>query len=124
MLRYLNQLLSISSSTSRIKTLQIEIIWCLGWNGRGQDVLSLDTGWSALDETLTSDKFPSLSRVVFALKMFLKEDWYDSSNHQRRTLELVEDTTPCVGTLLPMLRTWSKNTQRTLKIDLELLKPV
>ena len=123
MLRFLNQLLSISSSTSRIESLEIEIIWCLGWDGRGKDVLSLDTGWSALDETLTSDKFSSLSHVVFALKMFLKEG-FDPSDDQRRRLELVEDSTPCVGTLLPMLRTWSKNTQRTLKIDLEFLIPV
>lgn len=113
-LRFLNQLLSISSSTSDIGTLEIIISWYLGKHGHGKDMLSPDAGWSTLDETLTSDTFPSLNRVVFVLNMSLAYD---------RKLELEKDSIfACLDALFPMLRAWSKNnTQRILDINLQFI---
>lgn len=109
MLRFLNQLFSISSSISGIETLEIRITWSLVDGGHGKDMLSPDAGWSTLDETLTSVKFVSLSQVVFALNLMLGgaagED-YD------RKLELEKNSTlPCVDALFPKFKT----SQRTLE---------
>jgi hypothetical protein len=50
MLGRLSRLLSISSSTSGIETLEIIITWADVKTGGERDLFSSDAGWSTLDE--------------------------------------------------------------------------
>ena len=108
-LQFLNNLLSISSSTSGIETLEIEITWHDSEDGctfyaSGTQTFSPDT-WSTLDETLACEQFVSLRKVVVDLhvQMVYVDD-------QLRTLSYDQ-----VGTLFPMCRALS----RTLEINLK-----
>ena len=67
MLFFLNRLLSISSSTSGIETLEIKINWVDVEHGHARDLFPSSAGWSRLDETLACDNFVSLKKVVLNL---------------------------------------------------------
>ena len=109
-LQFLNKLLSISSSTSGLETLEIKIAWNdsdIGFTFDGEQMFSPDT-WSTLDEALTCKQFVSLSKVVLDLYVEIGYQYY-----QHRTLPYDQ-----VGTLFPMFRALS-NAEHALEINLK-----
>ena len=68
-------MLSISTSTSGIETLEINITWDGVDVGRGKGLFSFDAGWSTLDQLLTSEKFVSLSKIVLGLDIEMEMDF-------------------------------------------------
>jgi hypothetical protein len=109
MLSFLNQLLSISSYTSRIETLEIKITWSDAKNERVlKDLFSSGAEWSTLDEVLTSEKFVSLRKVVLDLRLEMDDD--------HRNLEYGDLTLSYVNVLFPMFRALTSGRgQRTLE---------
>jgi hypothetical protein len=101
-LHFLTQLLSTSTSSSGIETLEVDIhVRC------GKDLFLSDAGWSRLDNLVTSEKFVSLRKVVLSLALEIEE---------KENLEFERNLTlPYVNALFPMFRA----TQRTLEIDLK-----
>ena len=109
---FLNQFISISSPTSLLETLTIMIYWICEQAEDLQALLSPNSGWSTLDETLTSDKFISLRQVSFKLNI-------DTIIGPCMKLELRRSLArPYINALFPMLRALS-NTQGTLEINIE-----
>ena len=96
---YLSRLLSPLSSTSGIETLEIELL------GYGNDLLPYP-GWSSLDEIFVSDKFVSLTKVIFHLRMNPGIDDVESGGNS---------TISCIKAFFPKIRAMS-NTRRTLEI--------
>ena len=107
LLKFLNQLLSPSTSSSGIETLEIDITYIYLDAGCGEDLFSSDAGWSTLDNLFTSEKFASLRKVVLSLVLEMEE--VDDLELERR------DTRPYVSVLFPMFRALA-DTQRTLEI--------
>ena len=108
-----SQLLSLSSPTSLLETLTITICWECEQPGDLQAFLSPNSGWSTLEETLTSNKFISLRQVSFKL---------DSSEAISSRLELElrrSSARPYINPLFPMLRALS-NTQGTPEINIQI----
>ena len=111
----LDHLLSISSSTSAIETLEIK----LNWNDEEDEYgphgkyLFLPDTWSTLDETLTCEKFVSLRKVV--LDLYVETASIDDKEHQNLSLPYIQ-----VGTLFPMFRALL-DTQCTLEINMKFI---
>ena len=125
LLRFLNQFLSISSSTSLIETFDFTLCWMCNESdepGHTKYLFIPDAGWSALDKTLTS-KFPSLSRVVFDFSVnfemnILMRDSVDEDFHYG--LEVAKQSTLlCIEALFPMSRTLS---ECTLEMDMSFVE--
>jgi hypothetical protein len=108
MLSLLTQLLSISSSTSSIETLEIEIAWKDVDIKQFDDLFSSGAGWSTLDQTLSSDKFVSLTKVVLRLEMPI-----DNCGLEFRTLFL-----SFINVLFPMFKSLTGR-QLTLETSVE-----
>ena len=109
---FLNQLLSISSPTSLLETLTIMIHCLCEQSGDLHALLSPNSGWSTLEETLTSNKFISLRQVSFK--------FYTYTIGPQLELELRRSLArPYINALFPMLRALS-NTQGTLEIDIQI----
>ena len=107
MLSLLTQLLSISSSTSSIETLEIESAWYDIDIDDLDDLFSSGAGWSTLDQILSSDKFVSLTKVVLRLEMLIAD----------RSLEFRNLFLSFINVLFPMFKTL----QRTLETSVEIL---
>ena len=117
LLDFLNQLLSTSTSSSGIETLEVDIAYDYYHPsnyydvhvGCGKDLFLSDAGWSRLDNLVTSEKFVSLRKVVLSLALKILKG---------ENLELKRNfTLPYVNALFPMFRA----TQRTLEIDLKVV---
>ena len=65
-LRFLNILLSMSSSTS-IESLEMKITWVDVRRGREKDLFSSEAGWPELDEILTCENFVCLKKITLSL---------------------------------------------------------
>ena len=103
---FLNQLLSISSPTSLLETLIVDICW----ECQLEDILALflpNIGWSALDETLTSNKFISLRQVSFYLDVYIL-----TSGHSMEFEVLRRLARPDINALFPRLR-------NTVEVDIQ-----
>ena len=111
----LNQLLSTSTSSSGIETLEIDITYDDVDVGCGKDLFLSDAGWSRLDKLFTSEKFVSLKKVVLSLSLEIDEE---EKLESERNLTL-----PYVNALFPMFRsladTHRVDTQRTLETHLK-----
>ena len=118
-LDFWNQLLSTSTSSSGIETLEIDITYDDFDIVSGEVLFSSDAGWSRLDKLFTSEKFVSLRKVVLSLNIEIEEKEHLESE---RILTL-----PYVNALFPMFRaladTQQADTQRTLEIHLEVNCP-
>ena len=114
MLSFLNQLLSISSSTSGIETLEIKITWSDAKNEQVlKDLFSSGAEWSTFDEVLTSEKFVSLRKVVLDLRLKMDDD--------HRNLEYRDLTLSYVNVLFPMFRALTSGRgQRTLETHIKI----
>ena len=114
LLDFLNQLLSTSTPSSGIETLEIDITYdsVEARVGCGKDMLS-DAGWSRLDSLFTSEKFVSLRKVVLSLDLSIAQKEMNLESERNLTL-------PYVNALFPMFRsladTHPVDTQRTLEI--------
>ena len=121
MLRLLNKILSISSSTSAIETLEIKISWMNLQDMRdGEKLFSSDAGWSKLDEALSSGKFVSLTRVVWNLNCYMKEtEWidYDPKLELEFGRSLARFVPGCIDALFPMFRALALKTRCYLEIN-------
>ena len=108
MLSFLNSVLSISSSPSGIKTLDLEII-LFGLDGEDEiaDLFASGGKWDTLDEVLTSETFASLRKVVLDLSLKVLGR-HRNSGHDNLALSYVND-------LFPMLRR-----DRTLETHVQL----
>jgi hypothetical protein len=123
-LRFVQRLLS--SSSSGIETLEIEITWNSVENEHEKDLFSSDAGWAALDQLFTSKTFGSLSKVTVVLCLHI-EKVMDSSPERTRhndldqhVPELERNLTPYVDNLFPLFRTLT-NTRRTLETQLDVI---
>ena len=115
LLDFLNRLLSTSTSSSGIETLEIGITYKYAHDVYGKNFF-LPDGWSRLDHLFASEKFVSLRKVVLSLVLEMGEI-------DGRSREVERDSTlPYVSALFPMLRaladTQHVDTQRTLEIHL------
>ena len=119
LLDFLNQLLSTSTSSSGIETLEIDITYDGVDVGCGKKLFLSDAGWSSLDELFTSEKFVSLRKVVLSLDL---EMGRKANLESERSLTL-----PYVNSLFPMFRaladTQQADTRRTLEIHLKVACP-
>ena len=110
LLSFLDQLLSTSTPSSGIETLEINITWTQVDVGCGKDLFSSELGWSALDKLFTSRKFVSLRKVVLNLGLKMEEK---ENLESERNLTL-----PYLNPLFPKFRALA-DTHRTLEIHLE-----
>ena len=119
LLNFLNQLLSTSTSSSGIETLEIDITYDDVDVGCGKDLFLSDAGWSRLDNLFTSEKFVSLQKVVLSLNLEIDEK---EKLESERNLTL-----PYVNALFPMFRaladTQQADTRRTPEIHLKVTGP-
>jgi len=119
LLDFLNQLLSTSTSSSGIETLEIDIAYYCVHVGCGKDLFLSDAGWSRLDNLVTSAKFVSLRKVVLTLGLGTEEEEKENLESERNL------TLPYVNALFPMFRaladTQQADTKRTLEIHLEVV---
>ena len=113
LLEFLNQLLSTSTPSSGIETLEIDIIYDSLNIGCGKDLFLPDAGWSRLDNLFTSEKFVSLRKVVLGLDLSIAQETMNLESERNLTL-------PYLDALFPMFRsladTHPVDTQRTLEI--------
>src|ERR1700678_1066889 len=110
-LSFLSRLLSISSSASGIETLEITITWDNVNVGRGKGLFL--SGWSRLDEVLSSENFTSLRKVVMGFGLEIRGITDPSSLEFERNLTL-----PYANALFPMFRALT-NPRRTLEIHVK-----
>jgi hypothetical protein len=96
MLSFLQKLLSVSSSTSGIETLEIKITWS---NGCGKDLFSSDAGWSTLDEVLTGENFLSLKKLILDFYLFACDDHRNKLDYKNFILSYVNVLFPMFKTL-------------------------
>jgi hypothetical protein len=126
LLEFLTQLLSPSTSSSGIETLEIDITYDDVDVGCGKDLFLDDAEWrdaewydvwSPLDKLFTSEKFVSLRKVVLSLNLEMEEK---ENLESERSLTL-----PYVNALFPMFRaladTQQADTRRTLEIHLKVV---
>ena len=111
--RFLNPLLSMSSSTS-IESLEIKITWRNVKHGHENDVLSSEAGWSELDRILTCENFVCLKKITLSLVLTMAGMEDDSDDGYQKSLGIKRNLTlSCVNTLLPMFT--ASSSQRTLE---------
>ena len=116
LLNVLNQLLSTSTSSSGIETLEIDITYDDVDVGCGKELFLSDAGWSRLDKLFTSEKFVSLRKVILSLDLGMEKE-EDLESERNLTL-------PYANALFPMFRSLAYthrvlDTQRTLETHLK-----
>jgi hypothetical protein len=104
----LSQLFFISTPTSGIETIELEITWMYAYPGFGEIFFSSVAGWSELDELLSSKWFGSLKKFFLRLDlemMKMKSSWVTYNDQERATLECERNSIlPYVNALFPRLR--------------------
>ena len=104
MLFFLNRLLSISSSTSGIETLEIKINWVDVEHGHARNLFPSSAGWSRLDETLACDNFVSLKKVVLNLVLGMEVALFGRNRYPQGLRAEADLIVSCLNTLFPNLK--------------------
>jgi hypothetical protein len=105
--RFLNRLLSMSSSTS-IESLEIKLNVR---HGRTNDLFSPEAGWPELDEMLTCANFVCLKKITLSLILYMESMMEDGDQKKLGQINL--------PALLPMFR--ASSSQRTLETCLQVV---